>query len=390
MRSPPGPRTLLEDRPGSRLAAIEPVGPPDEGRRRFDDRVVAVKTASVPGARSTRRANGAKPSRNKRQPATVRAVVFDADQRDREVDLSADAIGAVGDRQLLWADVNDDPAQPQVAELLSMLPADNAAVARFLGAGGPPRLELHGDFFELKVAAPGEGANADPVALALIAGRNYVVTIHEQGLPFLDEFTARLDEDTSLGLIDSAAFSAVLLDGLLTAYLRVADDLEAAVDALDGEALRPTSTRDLLGEMVALRHRIATARRQLASHREVFAALARPDFEIVAGTESTERFQVLAARYAYALEAIEDSREALVGTFDIHTSRTAQRTNNIVKVLTVVSVLLLPTTVIAGFMGMNIKAPYSNDDPTIFWDVLAAIVVIAIGTLITLRARKWL
>lgn len=52
-------------------------------------------------------------------------------------------------------------------------------------------------------------------------------------------------------------------------------------------------------------------------------------------------------------------------------SRTAQQTNDVMKILTITSVLLLPTGVIAGFMGMNIKAPYSNDDPTIFWIVLA-------------------
>ena len=50
----------------------------------------------------------------------------------------------------------------------------------------------------------------------------------------------------------------------------------------------------------------------------------------------------------------------------------------------------VPTTVIAGFMGMNIKAPYSNDDPTIFWIVLALIGAIAVGTLVVLRLRRWL
>ncbi len=88
--------------------------------------------------------------------------------------------------------------------------------------------------------------------------------------------------------------------------------------------------------------------------------------------------------------SIEGTRDSLVGTFDIYATRTAQRTNEIVKILTMVSVLLLPTTVIAGFMGMNITAPYSNDDPRVFWIVLAAIVGIAVTTLIVLRLRRWL
>jgi Mg2+ and Co2+ transporter CorA len=60
------------------------------------------------------------------------------------------------------------------------------------------------------------------------------------------------------------------------------------------------------------------------------------------------------------------------------------------KVLTIVTVLLLPTGVLAGFMGMNIAAPYSTQDPLIFWVVVIAIIVIAALTLYALRVRGWL
>jgi Mg2+ and Co2+ transporter CorA len=60
------------------------------------------------------------------------------------------------------------------------------------------------------------------------------------------------------------------------------------------------------------------------------------------------------------------------------------------KTLTIVSVLLLPAGVIAGFMGMNLKAPYSNDDPAIFWFVVAGIALVAGTTLLALRLRRWL
>jgi Mg2+ and Co2+ transporter CorA len=53
-------------------------------------------------------------------------------------------------------------------------------------------------------------------------------------------------------------------------------------------------------------------------------------------------------------------------------------------------VLLLPAVVIAGFMGMNEKTPFSQDDPRVFWIVVALIIVLALGTLIVLRLRRWL
>ena len=70
-------------------------------------------------------------------------------------------------------------------------------------------------------------------------------------------------------------------------------------------------------------------------------------------------------------------------------TRTAQRTNEIVKVLTIATVLLLPGSVIAGLLGMNVVVPLNKDDPLSFWFVVAgvatlAIVVIARGPSATL------
>ncbi|HTC85746.1 MAG TPA: CorA family divalent cation transporter, partial [Candidatus Acidoferrum sp.] len=190
--------------------------------------------------------------------------------------------------------------------------------------------------------------------------------------------------------VDSGAFAAVVLDGFITSYLELADDLGATVDRLDETALKPSADTDLLGDMVALRHRIAAARRMLTAHREVVSALARADFEVVAGTSATNHFQALVQRFESAIDAIDGSRDALVGTFDIHMTRTSQRTNQIMKTLTIVSVILLPAGVISGFMGMNEKPPFSNDDPMTFWVVVVIIVAIAVFTLAAFRARRWI
>ena len=170
------------------------------------------------------------------------------------------------------------------------------------------------------------------------------------------------------------------------------DAILAQVDTLDRQALKAAGKRDLLTDLVDLRHRIASTRRVLVAHRPVIAGLSGADFKAATRAEqdAAPRFAALTERFEGAISAIDAAREALIGTFDIHMSRTAQRTNDVMKILTITSVLLLPTGVIAGFMGMNIKAPYTNDDPTIFWFVLAGIIIIAVATLAMLRIRKWL
>lgn len=319
------------------------------------------------------------------------AWLFDADRKDRPVELTATTVADLKARQLLWIDVRDNPAHGAVVALLALLPISATAATQFWSSTARPKLKLSGTYFQLRVLATNTVDGRDhPTTLDMIAGTNFVVTIHPEPIDPLVELGERLERDTAVGSLDSGAFAAVLLDGFITSYLELSDELAATVDRLDEEALRPAGRVDLLGDMVALRHRIAAARRALTIHREVVAALARPDFAAIAGTSATSYFESLAERFEHAIDAVDGSRESLVGTFDIHMTRTSQRTNEIMKTLTIVSVTLLPAGVISGFMGMNETPPFSIDDPRIFWIVVIVIVAIAAFTLASFRARKWI
>ena len=318
------------------------------------------------------------------------AWLFDADRTDRPIELTPRTITDLKDRQLLWIDVQADPGSGAVATLLRLLPLDALAAERLSDSTLRPNIRLAGTYFQLRVLAVATDRGRDhPTTLDLIAGTNFVLTVHSEPIGSLVDFRERLERDTAVGQLDSGAFVAVLLDGLVTGYLELSDELEATVDRLDEQALRPSGRADLLGAMVALRHRIAAARRMLTSHREVVSALARADFAAIAGTSATSHFQALAERFEHAIDAVDGSRESLVGTFDIHISRTSQRTNEIMKILTIVSVLLLPAGVISGFMGMNEQPPFSTDDPLVFWVVLIVIATVALVTVALLRARRW-
>jgi len=325
-------------------------------------------------------------------PASIetKARLFDADRSDEEVELTPGALTSVGNHQLLWIDTILRGEASVGTDLIEMLPFDADSVARMWASPSHPKLSLHGEYFLLRVLALRPDDPDKPIVLDLAVGKNVVLTAQREPIEFLADLDRRIRGDTSLGEIDSTDFAAVLMDGLVTSYLELTDSILAEVDDLDRQALKTTGSTDLLSELVALRHRIAASRRVLVAHRRVIAAMAGADFEVITGEAATPRFASITERFDNAIAAIDTAREALLGTFDIHMSRTAQRTNDVVKVLTIVSILLLPTGVIAGFMGMNIKAPYSNDDPTVFWFVIAAIAIIAGVTIVALRLRRWL
>jgi len=62
----------------------------------------------------------------------------------------------------------------------------------------------------------------------------------------------------------------------------------------------------------------------------------------------------------------------------------------VVKVLTFATILLLPGSLVAGLLGMNVVVPLGKDDPLSFWIVVAGVVVFGAAILLIARARRWL
>ena len=90
-----------------------------------------------------------------------------------------------------------------------------------------------------------------------------------------------------------------------------------------------------------------------------------------------------------AVDAAREAKESTRGSFDLLVARIGQRTNDIMKVLTLVTVILLPATVLAGIMGMNFQVGLF-DVVWMFWTVIAVMLGIAVLVLSIARSRSWI
>jgi len=97
----------------------------------------------------------------------------------------------------------------------------------------------------------------------------------------------------------------------------------------------------------------------------------------------------LIERLEGAIAAIDGLRDGLLGTYDIHMGRVSQRANDVMKLLTLLSAVLLPAVVLAGIMGMNFATPFF-DDTTNFYVVVISMGVLAGAILVVARWRGWL
>ncbi len=323
----------------------------------------------------------------------VRAFLFDAEGSDQEI-----APGEIGrrpgdDRRLLWVDVDVGDGDA-LRELGNALGLEQPTIDRLGARPGRPYLEDFDEYLHLNCLSLEDGADAaTPVEIDCVVGRTWVLTAHRGGFDLIGAFLAPVKGETQLGRLEGPVFLAILLDRVVSGYFRALERLEGRLDGLD-EALiaadlsrRPQET--LLGQLVGLRREVTALRRSLAAHREMLATLAQPEFDKVSRTETGERFRLLAERLEKAIAEVENARLMVMGSLDVLMTKTAERTNDVMKILTVINAVLLPALVAAAILGMNFRVPFF-EQTDLFWVVLAAMAALGAGILAFARSRGWI
>jgi Mg2+ and Co2+ transporter CorA len=323
--------------------------------------------------------------------SSLTAWLFDADGKDRPVELTEEVVRSLGDERLLWVDVDDREDESTNADVVRILGLRDVDVERVLTDSGRARLTRTSGLLHITLEAL-EAEHADDPRLIrreidLLAAPNVVVTVHTGPVEALQRFHDGLEGETHLGALTAGDLMSALIDEVFVGYYLLAELTEREIDSLDQRALLGRPGDDILTAIVSLRRRISLMRRTLAPHRDALSTVGLPEM----GTEAAlgRPYPGLVDRLEGAMGAIEGLRDGLLGTFDIHMGRVSQRANDVMRTLTLLSAILLPAVVLAGIMGMNFRLAFF-DEPTYFWYVLAGMVVMAVVILIVARWRHWL
>lgn len=324
--------------------------------------------------------------------ATLHTYLYDAEGKDGEVVLEAGLLDRLGETALLWVDL-PAPSEAQLSEVAEKLGLDPRLIAEMRTPEPQFRVENYGDhhFFTVCVPPLPDRKSNKPIRLDFVVGANWLVTAHRGPVGFLHQFRAQDKGDTKTGVLSAAAFAATLLDWHLEGYFREVARIESAIDELDDRILAEPSSESLLEEILRIRRRVSSLRRLLADQRPVFYGLGRPDVVAGAPTNPTDDHAAkLVSRYERALDEIERTRELILGSFDLLTSRVGQLTNELVKMLTFFTVIIGTSAAVAGLFGMNFEIPFFKTGETGFFTVVGGLVALTLASFALARHKRWL
>jgi magnesium transporter len=315
-------------------------------------------------------------------------ILFEG-ERAEQLDALADKPVRLSSSMLLWVDLRD-PSRDDVDEVAKRFGLDDESVERLMDPSGGVSFRDRREYIHVTASAPGQDADSEPSEIECVVGDNWVVTAHERPAAVLDQFAELTAGSGRTGDLDGPTFLAGLLEWVLDEHSSAFERIEDELEQVDSRGMRGESDpEDEIERLVMLRLQAGKLRRSLVSHRSLLLALAHPELEALGDEDSARRFELLGDRYERTLEGARDVRESIFGSFDVLIARTGHRTNEIVKVLTLASVIFLPGALIAGIMGMNFKADVFAYT-VLFWATIAIIILIGVVTIVAAKARHWI
>lgn len=188
--------------------------------------------------------------------------------------------------------------------------------------------------------------------LDLFLGKNYLVTLHEVPIRPLDALwdqCRQAGERRFKSGPDHLMYQ--LIDKIVAEYLVVVDGLDDEVDELEHEVFR-TAEPTIVTRIFQLRRTLLKLRRIMSYLRETLNRLARDDFPVIDAQERIY-FRDVYDHTVRLYEIAEGLRDMAVGAMDSYMMVTSNRLNEVMRTLTVVTVLFAPLTFLTGFFGMN-------------------------------------
>lgn len=211
------------------------------------------------------------------------------------------------------------------------------------------------------------------------AGQDFLLTIHGGRSEALERVRKRVAEARTSQLDQIFYF---LFDEIVDGYLPVLDDLADEIAGIEDEVLeRPTP--EMLRRIFAVKRKLVEFRRNAGAMREVANEVMRIEHGVI-GDELDEYFRDIYDHLIRTVELIESYRDLLTGSLDIYLSAVANRTNEVMKLLTIWGTVALPLVIITGFFGMNLPLPLQHTPH----GTLLAIGIMLVSTVLVLAYFK--
>lgn len=301
---------------------------------------------------------------------------------------------------IVWVDLLD-PGEPERKLLEDVFKLHPTSIEDMLADAPTPKFERFDDYIYVvwHSLVPGwqRSSGFTLCDLDVMIGRNYLLTSHNDALPSIERTFAKAGSDAATLRAGPASCAATIAEILTERFLPLNERLDRDIDALETAIIRDSGPH-LLQVIFDIKDSVQRLRRVGVHQREVLNRLSRGsdrDLDIV--PEAVRPFfRAAYDNFVRVVDAADGFKETVNSTMDAYLSMQGHKLNEIMKVLTLISTIMLPLTFIAGLYGMNFDPQASDMNmPELRWryGYVACLAVMGVTAVIFIwyfRRKRWL
>ncbi len=225
--------------------------------------------------------------------------------------------------------------------------------------------------------------------VCFIFGKRWLLTFQARYYGFFDPVRARIE--SGIGVIrreGSDYLAYALIDAMVDRYYPVAQRLSDQLEELEDLVVEEPHP-ELLARIHSTRRQLVVLRRVGWPQREAINSMLREDTPFI-GKQVKVYLRDTYDHIAQIVELIDSSREMASDLADAYLSNVSHRTNEIMKVLTLIGSIFIPLTFVAGIYGMNFQNMPELASRNGYFIVWGVMIILAVGMTLYFRRRGWI
>ncbi len=292
---------------------------------------------------------------------------------------------------LVWIDVAGLGSAEKLVAIAKRFQISPLAMEDLVNETQRPKVEL----FEHQQLVIANGLAVDgsgkPILqhLGLIFDKNHVITFHDDGADLLTPIRQRLENPNARLHRNGADYLVyAIVDALVDGYYPALEELGERLEQLERRALENPHS-DLIGQVHTLKNHLLLLRRSVWPQRDMVQSLLLSESPFI--KEGSRQFlRDTLDHCAHLADVVDMYRESTSGLANTYMAAVAHRSNEIMKLMTLMTSLFVPPTFIAGVYGMNFAGMQELELPGAYPTILVVMAVMIVGMLLYFRRRGWL
>jgi magnesium transporter len=219
-------------------------------------------------------------------------------------------------------------------------------------------------------------------------GPNYLVTVHDGKSRSIANMRTICEKHDHVLAEGPVGVLHRIVHSMVDNYRPEIEQLGRRMDQMEDEAILGNRT-DLVRAILRLKRDLASLRGVVVPQRDAVGRLARREFSLI-DDEMAYRFRDVYDQLVRLYDEATLFQDRVTGILEAHLSTVSNRLNQVMKVLTVMSTIFLPLTVLTGMYGMNVPLPHlPGGEHVQFWWIMLIMLGVSGVMLWFFRRRGW-